>query len=215
MNTDPINFTPREEPSCATELALSLWIWVRERIDPDLANRTTAMIAESNLLAVSVDLQKKKDKITEDHDNLFAKLRDKVRMCKRGATKEERLTNLKKLLPLMQTCKRYRHQKHLADKQTRLLELQINAFETGHFQKQMTDTLRASVVAMKKVGIMDDIDKVDSMMSDLEESVTQQNEISDSMENSLVNSMHDSSNTDDSLMRELMAMMRDLSLIHI
>jgi hypothetical protein len=44
---------------------------------------------------------------------------------------------------------------------------------------------------------------------DMEDTIQQQNQISDSLASSLVNTMDDSVSNDDSLMRELMAMMGD------
>ena len=116
---------------------------------------------------------------------------------------------LKKLIPLMQRYKRCRNQIQMADKHTRLLDVQLAAFENGRFQKEMTDTLRASVTAMKRIGITEDIRLVDDMMIEVEESYTQQKDIADSMESSLINNMEDNTQTDESLMKELMMMMGD------
>jgi hypothetical protein len=164
------------------------------------------MIAESNLQAVRGNIEKNKVKTIQEQDILMNELRVKTKACK-GGTKELRISKLRKLLPLLTRCKRYRQQGVLADQQLNLLDMQINAFETGRFQKEITDTLKASAVAMKKVGILDsDADDVDNLLVDLEEKMARQVEIGDSMANSVVNSMEDN---DDSLMRELMAMMGD------
>jgi len=195
-------------PSCFTENMLSVWIWVREHMNSRLVHTTKAMIAESNLLSVRDNIEKNKTKITAEEEDLMTELRTKAKSCK-GGTREQRAIKLRKLLPLMQRFKRYRQQNALATKQLGLLNAQLSAFENGRFQKEMTDTLRASVVAMKKVGISEDEDAVYDIVDDLQETITQQNQISESLSVSLVNSMDDSSGSDDALMRELMALTGD------
>ena len=195
-------------PSCMTQTMLSFWIWIRERLDSDIRHRTTAMIAENNLMSVRDTIDKNKQKAMVEYDGLSVDLRCKARSC-RGGTKEQRAAKLKKLIPLMQRYKRCRQQVQMADKHTRLLDVQLTAFENGRFQKEMTDTLRASVTAMKRIGINENINLVDDMMVEVEESYNQQKDISDSMESSLINNMDDNTQTDESLMRELMLMMGD------
>ena len=197
-----------QPPSCMTETMMSLWIWMRERMDSDIRHRTTAMIAENNLMSVRETIDKNRQKAISEHEELSTDLRCKARSC-RGGTKEHRMLKLKKLIPLMQRYKRCRNQIQMADKHTRLLDVQLAAFENGRFQKEMTDTLRASVTAMKRIGITEDIRLVDDMMIEVEESYTQQKDIADSMESSLINNMEDNTQTDESLMRELMLMMGD------
>jgi hypothetical protein len=206
MSRQPASGT-YQQPSCVTENFLSVWIWLREKIDVELRNRTTAMVAESKLLSVRDNIEKNKQRAVSDQDGLMSELRCKALAC-RGGTKEQRMVKLKKLLPMLQRCKRYRQQTALASQQLGLLDAQINAFENGRFQKEMTDTLRDSVVAMKKVGIADDHD-VDGIMLDMEDTIQQQTQISESMSLTLVNSMDDSLSSDDALMRELMALAGD------
>jgi hypothetical protein len=177
-------------------------------MDSGLVNTTTAMLAENNLLSVRDNIEKNKTKITTEEDSLKMDIRTKARACK-GGTKEQRAIKLKKLLPLMQRYKRYRQQNALANQQLNLLNAQLNAFENGRFQKEMTDTLRYSVVAMKKVGISDNEDAVHDIVDDLQDTITLQNQISESLSLPLVNSMDENSTSDDSLMRELMALVGD------
>ena len=177
-------------------------------MDSDLLHRTTAMVAENNLMSVRDTIYKNKQKATAEHDDLSADLRYKARSC-RGGTKEQRMMKLKKLIPLLQQFKRCRQKIQMADRHTRLLDVQINAFENGRFQKEMTDTLRASVTAMKKIGITEDIHLVDDMMVEVEESYVQQKDVSDSLDSSLINNMDEDAPTDESLMGELMLMMGD------
>ncbi|KAJ1466974.1 hypothetical protein T484DRAFT_1860158 [Baffinella frigidus] len=195
-----------EKPSCMKETLMSGWIWMREQVDVEIRNHTTAIIAESNLLSVRDNIEKNKLKTATEQDSLMRELRTKARACKLGP-KELRVGNLKKLLPMLQRCKRYRQQTALAGQQLSLVDMQINAFENGRFQKEMTDTLRASVIAMKKVGIADDASDVDTIVIDMEETMAAQNEVSESLTSTFVNTMEDAS--DDSLMRELMALMGD------
>ena len=189
-----------------SETVKSLWIWLRERMDSDILHRTTAMVAENNLMSVRDTIYKNKQKVMLEHDDISTDLRYKARSC-RGGTKEQRIIKLKKLIPLMQKFKRCRHQIQMADKHTRLLDVQINAFENGRFQKEMTDTLRASVTAMKKIGITEDISLVDDMMVEVEESYIQQKDVANSLEGSLINNMDEDRPTDESLIGELMLMM--------
>ncbi|KAJ1468565.1 hypothetical protein T484DRAFT_1755033 [Baffinella frigidus] len=195
-----------EQPSCMKETLMSGWIWIREQVDVEIRNHTTAIIAESNLLSVRDNIEKNKLKTGNEQDVLMRELRTKARACKSGP-KEFRVGNLKKLLPLLERCKRYRQQTALAGQQLSLLDMQINAFENGRFQKEMTDTLRASVVAMKQVGITDDASDVDTIVIDMEETMAAQNQVSESLASTFVNSAEDTS--DDSLMHELMALMGD------
>jgi hypothetical protein len=185
------------------ENLLSIWIWMRESVDAEIRNRTTAMIAENNLVSVRDNIEKNKEKTIGEQESVMNELRTKARLCK-GGTKEQRAVKLKKLLPLMQRFKRYRQQTQLASQQLGLLDTQINAFENGRFQKEMTETLRAGVVAMKKVGISDDASDMDTIVLDMEDALTQQHQLADSMSLSLVNSMDE--NSDEGLMRELMAL---------
>lgn len=206
--SDDRTVLPYTQSSCLTENLISVWIWVRERMDTELRNTTTTLLAESNLLSVRDNIEKNKNKTQTDLDVIMRELRTKARACK-GGTKELRVSKLKKLIPLLQRCKRYRQQSSLADQQLSLLDMQINAFENGRFQKEMTQTLKASVVAMKQVGITDsDAGDVDNIVLDMEDTIHQQNQISDSLAVSLVSTMDDNSN-DDSMMRELMLMMGD------
>jgi hypothetical protein len=193
-----------QRPSCVTENVLSLWVWVREKMNVELRNRTTAMVAETKLLCVRDNIEKNKLKSMNEQDSLMTELRSKAVACK-GDAKEQRVLKLKKLLPMLQKCKRYRQQTALASQQLSLIDAQINAFENGRFQKEMTDTLRDSVVAMKKVGIAEDND-IDTIMLDMEDLQEKQVQISDSMSLTLVNSMDDGVSSDDALMRELMAL---------
>lgn len=202
----PIQYPP---PSCFKEHLISVWIWMREQVDVEIRNHTTAIVAESNLLSVRDNIEKNKLKTLNEQETLMVELRSKARACKQSPTKEMRLAKLKKLIPLLSRCKRYRQQTALASQQLSLLDMQINAFENGRFQKEMTDTLRASVVAMKKVGITDDASDVDTIVLDMEDTIAQQNQISEALSSSLVNSMDDSGSNDDSLMRELMLLMGD------
>jgi hypothetical protein len=195
-----------EQPSCVKEQFISLWIWLCQRVDHELQNRTSVMIAESNLQAVRGNIEKNRSKTSAEQDLLMNELRVKTKECK-GGTKELRVSKLRKLLPLLTRCKRHRQQGALADQQLTLLDMQINAFETGRFQKEITDTLKASAVAMKKVGILDsDADDVDNLLVDLEEKMARQVEVGDSIAHSVGNSIDDN---DESMMRELMAMMGD------
>ena len=182
---------------------------MRERVDVEIQNHTTAIVAESNLLSVRDNIEKNKMKTVNEQDTLMTELRSKARACKLAPTKELRVAKLKLLLPLLTRCKRYRQQTALASQQLTLLDAQINAFENGRFQKEMTDTLRASVVAMKRVGITDDASDVDSIVLDMEDTIAQQNQISESLASTLVNNMDDTNSSDDSLMRELMLLMGD------
>jgi hypothetical protein len=195
----------RKPPSCFTESLLSWWIWMRERMDSELLNTTSAIIAESNLISVRDNIQKNKTKICQEEDDLMQDIRMKAKNCK-GGTKEMRVSKLRKLLPLMQRFKRYRQQNALANQQLNLLNAQLTAFENGRFQKEMTDTLRASVTAMKKVGMTENEDAVYDIVDNLQETITQQNQISESLSMSLVNSMDDASSSDEALMRELFAL---------
>jgi hypothetical protein len=193
-----------------TENLLSVWIWLRERMDVELINHTTAIVAESKLMTVRDNIEKNKDRNICEQEALMTELRSKARACKGVTAKEQRVAKLRKLLPTLQRCKRLRKQNALANQQLSLLDLQINAFENGRFQKQMTDTLRASVVAMKKVGISEDnVGDVDTMVLDMEDTISQQTQISESLASTLVNTMDESSSSDDSLMRELMLLMGD------
>ena len=191
-----------EQTSCMTENLLSVWIWMREMLDVEIRNRTTAMIAENNLVSVRDNIEKNKDKIAAELDIAMEDLRTKARLCK-GGTKEQSMLRLKKLVPLLQKVKGLRHKMALATQQLNLLDAQINAFENGRFQKEMTDTLRAGVAAMRKVGITDDGSDMDTIVLDMEETMEEQNRLTDSMSVSVVNSM-DESNSDESLMKELM-----------
>ena len=196
-----------EPPSCVSETLMSFWIWLRERTDVELVNTRAAMIAEGNLVGVRDNIDKNKQKTVAEQDALMADIRVKAKAC-RGGTKEQRMLKLKRLLPLMQRFKRFRQQTTLASQQLSLLDAQINAFDSVRFQTVMRDTLKASVVAMKKVGIKED--DMDTVLVDHEEIIQQQNEISDSLNLSVVNSMDDGGGTsDDSLMRELMALAGD------
>lgn len=185
---------------------MSLWIWMRERVDVQLVHTRTAMIAESNLVSVRENIDKNKQKTVAEQDALMSEIRQQARACK-GGSKEQRVLKLKRLLPQMQRFKRFRQQTALASQQLSLLDVQINAFESGRFQKEMTDTLRASVVAMKKVGIKDD--DMDTVVMDIEETIQQQNELSDSLNMSVVNTMDEGGTSDEMLMRELMALAGD------
>jgi hypothetical protein len=198
-----------QQPSCLKEHLISMWIWMRERVDVEIRNHTTAIVAESNLLLVRDNIEKNKLKTLNEQEVLMTELRSKARACKQAPTKEMRLAKLKKLVPIMSRCKRYRQQTALASQQLSLLDMQINAFENGRFQKEMTDSLRASVVAMKRVGITDDASDVDTIVLDMEDTIAQQTQISEALSSSLVNSMDDNGSNDDSLMRELMMMMGD------
>jgi hypothetical protein len=191
-----------EQISCMTENLLSVWIWMREMLDVEIRNRTTAMIAENNLVSVRDNIEKNKDKIAAELDIAMEDLRTKARLCK-GGTKEQSMLRLKKLVPLLQKVKGLRHKMALATQQLNLLDAQINAFENGRFQKEMTDTLRAGVAAMRKVGITDDGSDLDTIVLDMEETMEEQNRLTDSMSVSVVNSM-DESNSDENLMKELM-----------
>jgi hypothetical protein len=182
---------------------------MRERVDVEIRNHTTAIVAESNLLSVRDNIEKNKLKTLNEQETLMVELRVKARACKQSPSKEIRIASLKKLIPLLSRCKRFRQQTALASQQLNLLDMQINAFENGRFQKEMTDTLRASVVAMKKVGITDDASDVDTIVLDMEDTIAQQNQISESLSSTLINSMEDTSSNDDSLMRELMMLMGD------
>lgn len=177
-------------------------------MDVELVNTTRAMIAESNLLSVRDNIDKNKTKIATEEGCLMVEIRTKAKAC-RGGNKDQRRAKLKKVLPLMQRLKRFRQQTALANQQLGLLNAQLNAFENGRFQKEMTDTLRASVVAMKKVGISETGDNVYDIVDDLQDTITQQNQLSESLSVSLVNTMDESSASDDALMRELMAMVGD------
>lgn len=180
---------------------------MRQQVDVDLRNRTTAMITEGNLVHVRDNFSTKRDLIVCEHDTLMADLSRKARACK-TAPREERMVNLRKLLPHMSAIKQSRQKTALADKQLKVLDMQINAFENLSFQKEMTDTLRASVAAMKKIGITDE-DEVNTMVLDIEDTMSQQNQVSDALSMTLVNSMDDTNTSDDALMRELMALMGD------
>jgi len=206
MASAPVGVGVYESPSCVSETFMSLWIWVRERMDVELVNTRTAMIAESNLVSVRDNIDKNKQKTVAEQDVLLKDIRAKAKACK-GGSKEQRMLKLKSLLPHMQRFKRGRQQTALASQQLSLLDAQINAFESGRFQRVMTDTLKASVVAMKKVGIKED--DMDTVVMDIEDTIQQQNEISDSLNMTVVNSMDEGGTSDDSLMRELMALAGD------
>ena len=193
-----------QKPGCVTENMFSAWIWLREKMDVELTNHTTAMVAENNLVNVRDTIEKNMDKIVCEQDMLKADMRAKAQACK-GRTKEQRQTKLKKVLPLLKRYKSYGQQILLANQQLGLLNVQITAFDKGRFQKQMSDTLRASVVAMRKIGVNEDLSTI---VDDMEDNLQQQNEVSDSMSLSLVNSMDDG-DSDDALMRELMALAGD------
>jgi hypothetical protein len=193
-----------EQTSCMRENLLSVWIWMREMVDVEIRNRTTAMIAENNLVSVRDNIEKNKDKIAAEVDITMEDLRTKARLCK-GGTKEQSMLRLKKLLPLLQKVKGLRHKMGLATQQLNLLDAQINAFENGRNQKEMTETLRAGVAAMRKVGITDDASDMDTIVLDMEETMEEQNRLTDSMTVSTINSM-DENNSDENLMKELMAL---------
>ena len=177
---------------------------MRETVDVEIRNRTSAMIAENNLVSVRDNIEKNKDKIASELDLVMDDLRTKARLC-RGGTKEQCMFRLKKLVPLLHKAKGLRQKMHLAAQQLNLLDAQINAFENGRFQKEMTDTLRAGVVAMRKVGITDDGSDMDTIVLDMEDTMEEQKRLTESMSVSVVNSM-DENNSDENMMKELMAM---------
>lgn len=193
-----------QEPSCFTENFVSMWIWVRHRMDTELRNRTNSMIAESRLISVRHNVDENKEKALREEESLMVEIRKKISTYKHLPI-EQRTLQLKKLIPQMQRFKRFRQQGALARQQLTLLDAQINAFENGRFQKEMTDTLRASVVAMKQVGIADDSD-VDKIFLDMEDNMQQQQDYTESLNMSITNSIDDGSNSDEMLMRELMSM---------
>ena len=192
------------KPSCMREQMLSVWIWVRENLDVEIRNRTTAMIAEDNLVSVRDNIEKNRDKIIRDRETILSELRTKAKLCK-SASREQTASKSKKLLPHMHKLKENRSREALTVKQLQLLGSQINAFENGRFQKEMTDTLRAGVVAMKKVGISDDASEMDTIVLDMEDALNQQSQVTDSMSMTVVNSMNES-DTDEGMMKELMAL---------
>ena len=187
------------------ENMLSVWIWMRENLDVELRNRTTAMVAENNLISVRDNVEKTKEGINSDREKATDDLRAKVRLCK-NAPKEQQKMKLKKLIPLLHNVKGIQKREALVTNQLKLLAVQIDAFENGRTQREMTETLRAGVVAMKKVGITDDVSTMDNIVLDMEDLNSEQNQFADSMSLSLVNSMDDG-DTDEGLMRELMAML--------
>ena len=205
MSRQPVS-TEYTKPSCVRENMLSVWIWIREGLDVEIRNRTTAMIAEDNLVSVRDNVEKNRDKIVRDREIIVNELRSKAKSCKGGVTKEQKAFKLKGLLPLMRKLKENKTREGLTTKQLDLLRSQIETFENGRMQKQMTDTLRAGVVAMKKVGISDDASDMDTIVLDMEDALTQQSQVSDSMSMTVVNSM-DESDTDEGLMKELMALL--------
>ena len=206
MSRQPIS-PEYEQPSCMRENMLSVWIWMRESLDVELRNRTTAMIAENNLISVRDNMEKNKDKIVCDRERATSDLMKKARLCK-SSPKEQQKTQLKKLIPLLHSVKGIQKREMLVTNQLKLLDVQIDAFENGRCQREMTETLRAGVVAMKKVGIQDDASDMDNIVLDMEDSLIEHSKFADSMSLSLVNSMDDT-DTDEGLMRELMAMIGD------
>lgn len=195
-----------KKPGCVTENMFSVWIWLREKMDVELTNHTTAMVAENNLVNVRDAIEKNMEKIMGEQEVLKSEMRAKARACKgKGETKEQTQIMLRRLLPFLKRIKSYGQQIALATQQLSLLNVQITAFDKGRFQKQMSDTLRESVVAMRKIGVNEDLSTI---VDDMEDNIQQQNEVSDSMSLSLVNSMDDG-DSDDALMRELMALTGD------
>ena len=67
---------------------------MREMLDVEIRNRTTAMIAENNLVSVRDNIEKNKDKIAAELDIAMEDLRTKARLCK-GGSKEQSLLRLK------------------------------------------------------------------------------------------------------------------------
>jgi hypothetical protein len=163
------------------------------------------MITENRLMSVRTNVEKNKEKLIADQGILTNELRHKAKLCK-GGTKEQRMLKLKKLLPIMQKLKRSRSQTGVANQHLGVIDVQINAFENGRFQKEMTDTLKASVVALKQVGISGDPGTVEDMITEFEEHVSDIDEVNNSFSTTLVNGMDDVSNGDDALLRELMAL---------
>jgi len=173
-------------------------------MDTELRNRTNSMIAESKLMSVRQNIDGNKEKALKEEESLMVDIRKKISSC-RHLAREQRTLQLKKLIPQMQRFKRFKQQGALASQQLTLLDAQINAFENGRFQKEMTDTLRASVAAMKQVGIADDSD-VDKIFLEMEDNMHHQQDYTDSLNLSIVNSMDDPASNDEMLMRELMLM---------
>jgi hypothetical protein len=181
---------------------------MRENVDPEIRNQTTSMIAESRLMSVRSNVEKNKEKLISDQEILVNEIRYKAKLCK-GGTKEQRMIKLKRLLPTMQRLKRSKSQMGVANQHLGVIDVQINAFENGWFQKEMTDTLKASVVALKQVGISGDPGTVEDMITELEELSHDQDEVNNTLSTTFVNSMDDTSNGDDALLRELMALVGD------
>jgi hypothetical protein len=178
---------------------------MRENMDREIRNQTTSMITENRLMSVRTNVEKNKEKLIADQGILTNELRHKAKLCK-GGTKEQRMLKLKKLLPIMQKLKRSRSQSGVANQHLGVIDVQINAFENGRFQKEMTDTLKASVVALKQVGISGDPGTVEDMITEFEEHVSDLDEVNNSFSTTFVNSMDDTSNGDDALLRELMTL---------
>jgi hypothetical protein len=206
--------TRNSRPSCLTEQAISAWIWFREKTDSTLRARAAALLAEDGLSTARDSVEKTRLKIQAQLEDTMQEVQEGCQRCKRVEVQSRRMVQLRQLIPLMQRAKRLRIQLANSQKQVTLLELQIDAFENGRVQKQLTESLKKSVEVMKTVGVpSSESTKIDDLMGEFEEQIQEQRDLSDTLDaGGILGGMREPdatslSESDDELLRELMTLM--------
>jgi hypothetical protein len=206
--------TRNSRPSCLTEQAISAWIWFREKTDSTLRARAAALLAEDGLSTARDSVEKTRLKIQAQLEDTMQEVQEGCQRCKRVEVQSRRVAQLRQLIPLMQRAKRLRIQLANSQKQVNLLELQIDAFENGRVQKQLTESLKKSVEVMKTVGVpSSESTKIDDLMGEFEEQIQEQRDLSDTLDaGGILGGMREPdasslSESDDELLRELMTLM--------
>lgn len=169
-------------PSWLSEQLLGLWIWGRHKLNPKLERETASIVAEGNLAHVRANINKNYEKLLGEVQKEQHALHMKMHSAKQLPGRDAKLQQMRRLLPALKRLKRAQNQAHMVEKQLGVLDVQINAFETGRFQKEMAETLRSSISVLRKNGISeDDVSKMDDMVGDVEESMNLQNELSETL----------------------------------
>ena len=170
------------EPSCVTQSALGMWVWLRHKVDPSLRRATATILAGNSLENAKQKIQSALDDYVDQEVELqeeFRKATVRINQIKNPKMRER---EIKSLAPKLLRLKRIQSQVHSHSNQVNILERQIDSFQTDVVQTELLSSLRASITVLRQTSTdKSQNDGVDATIDEMDEILSNQQSFNESL----------------------------------
>lgn len=199
------------QPSCVTQSAMSLWIWMRHKMDPKLRRATAQLLAGNSLENAKEKIEDTLTAYVSEEEMLQGQFGLAINRIKEISNNKIKHREIRSLAPKLTKLKRIQAQIHSLSNQINVLDRQIDSFRTDVVQTELLTSLRDSITVLKETSRDQSQTKcVDDVLDDMDEVLSKQQNFNESIALPLhTNTMVETEDSD--ILTELFSMFDDES----